>query len=98
LMAISSKENVMCEMCEQLKDEKAAVRPIPIEEAISNENVFAQRVEEKILELLNKYHCKIQFALQLAESASDEEKLAVTKLVRGISFNVCLDNHIEIVG
>ena len=44
----------------RLDAEPLKVRRIPVDEANSNPDVFAQRVEERIQELLVKYGCEFR--------------------------------------
>lgn len=76
----------MCQVCEALRSEKAQVRPIPVDEALNNEKVFVQRVEEKINEILKKYNCLLHPSL-----VSDKDGK-----ITGMEINVVLNNHFEI--
>ncbi len=50
----------MCEQCEQLTMEPVKVRRIPVEEMQKNCNVFVERVEELMKNILMKYELEFQ--------------------------------------
>jgi len=48
----------MCQMCDELAQEKMQVRRISANEVHAEVDVFAARVQERINELLEKYGCE----------------------------------------